>query len=58
MIVKRILLIILVLYSGCSRLSENIPLSKNDISCSEDVMPRSLEFLEQQYHCSGKERER
>ena len=54
----KILIISIVLYSGCSRI-ESVALSASEdnkqFSCSQKAKPKSLQFLEQQYRCTSQE---
>jgi len=49
--VKRILLIFIVFYSGCTPMLQNM--ANNEINCNKEVKPNTLLFLEQQYRCKS-----
>ena len=57
---KKILILVMVLfYSGCSKLNFLSPVTKEPIakkrefSCEEKAEPKSLQLLEQKYRCTS-----
>lgn len=49
-IVKILLSLIFLFQMGCTALKSNVNSKK--FSCEEEVKPKSLEYLEQQYRCT------
>ncbi len=51
---KVLMLIMIVFYTGCSKLNPLMPIKeKSLLSCEEKAKPKSLQFLEQQYRCTS-----
>ena len=53
-ILKGILWISLLFFTGCSSLKTGINLEEKTLSCSEKAEKKSLQYLEQQYRCRAK----
>jgi len=51
---QKILVMFITLYLqvGCSSLSFDHPIEREEFSCSQEAEPKSLQFLEQQYRCT------
>jgi hypothetical protein len=49
-VVKILLLLFFLLQVGCTALTSKVNSKK--LSCEEEVKPKSLEYLEQQYRCT------
>ena len=50
--VKIFILMILMFQVGCTSIPKKVDLKSEKKSCDEEVQPKSLEYLEQQYRCT------
>ena len=52
---KILCMIIILIYTGCSKTPKTSEISYNQFSCTQKAKPKSLQFLEQQYRCTSQE---
>ena len=49
------MIILIYIFTGCSKTPKTSEISYNQFSCTNKTKAYSLDFLEQQYHCTNKE---
>jgi hypothetical protein len=52
---KSMMILLFLLQSGCTAVQVQKSNDRENFSCEEEVTPKSLQYLEQQYRCHAEE---